>query len=221
VWLTPIRRDHALLEMAKHERADLVVAGTHQRHGLERLSHPLSMSRTLLRFAPTNVLLVPESRAVPLRPRGAVSRVLVATDLSWASNQAVPHGYALLPHGGTLRLLHVVHPLALPGGEFDQGIARSLTRTRHASVLQQCEQELRALTLEEADAPGVVSEIEIVEHREPAVAIAQAAERFGADVVCLAAHEADSVFGRIFKSHIQSLLAKSSRPLLIVHPPTP
>lgn len=214
---TTLRRDTAVLDLARQQSFDLVVAGTHQRHGIDRIGHPGSLSRALLRSAPRNVLLVPLVRTVSPSP-GGVTRVLVATDLSWASNQAVPHGYALLPHGGTLRLLHVVHPRALPDGEFDQGISRHAAHARHMEVLHDCKARLHAIALGGDDAPGVTTEVEVVEHAEPAVAIAQSAERFGADVVCMASHRPDSVFGRLFKTHIQAVMAKSSRTLLIVHP---
>lgn len=208
---------HAVLDLLEREPFDLIVAGTHQRHGIDRLSHPASVSRTLLRAAAANVLLVPCPRVIRPLP-GGISRVLVATDLTWDSNQAVSHGYGILPRGGILRLLHVVHPRALPNGEFDQAISRRANLARHLEVLEGCKARLRALALGEADAPGVTTEFEVVEHAQPAIAIAQAAERFGADVVCMAAHQPDSVFGRLFKTQIQAVMAKTNRTLLIVHP---
>jgi nucleotide-binding universal stress UspA family protein len=214
-------RARAVLEFLERERFDLVVAGTHQRHGVDRLSHPVSLSRALLRSAPGNVLLVPRARAIQPLPGGGISRVLVATDLTWESNQAVSHGYGMLPRGGVLQLLHVVHPRALPNGEFDQSLSRQTHQARHMEVLHESKARLQSLALGENDAPGVTTEFEVVEHTEPAVAIAQAAERFGADVVCMASHRPDSVFGRLFKTRIQAVMAKTDRTLLIVHPSTP
>jgi nucleotide-binding universal stress UspA family protein len=216
-----LQRDQSVLELARQEHADLIVAGTHQRHGLDRLTHPLSVSRALLRSAPANVLLVPTLPERPVRRVAAISRVLVATDLTPEGDQAVPHGYALLPYGGELRLLHVVHPLALPGGEFDDGISRKASHARHVAVLQEAENRLRELALGEDDAPGVATDVEVAEHREPAIAIAQAAERFRADVVCLAAQETSGVFDHLFKSQLRTVMARTHRPLLIVHPPSP
>jgi nucleotide-binding universal stress UspA family protein len=52
------RSDAHLIQVAREERADLMVIGTHQRHGLARLGH-LSVSRGVLHYAPMNVACVP------------------------------------------------------------------------------------------------------------------------------------------------------------------
>ncbi len=52
------RSDAHLIEMARKERADLIVVGTHQRHGLGRVGH-LSVSRGVLHYAPMSVACVP------------------------------------------------------------------------------------------------------------------------------------------------------------------
>lgn len=50
--------DAHLIEVAREERADLVVVGTHQRHGLARFGH-CSVSRGVLHYAPMSVACVP------------------------------------------------------------------------------------------------------------------------------------------------------------------
>lgn len=52
------RSDAHLIQMAQDERADLIVVGTHQRHGLGRIGH-LSVSRGVLHYAPMSVACVP------------------------------------------------------------------------------------------------------------------------------------------------------------------
>lgn len=52
------RPDLHLIEMATEERADLLMVGTHQRRGLDRLWHG-SVSRGVLHNAPMSVLCVP------------------------------------------------------------------------------------------------------------------------------------------------------------------
>jgi nucleotide-binding universal stress UspA family protein len=52
------RSDAHLIEMARKQRADLIVVGTHQRHGLGRVGH-LSVSRGVLHYAPMSVACVP------------------------------------------------------------------------------------------------------------------------------------------------------------------
>ena len=50
--------DAHLIQLAVQERADLIVTGTHSRHGWHRLGHH-SVSRGVLRYAPLNVACVP------------------------------------------------------------------------------------------------------------------------------------------------------------------
>lgn len=57
------RSDAHLIQMAREERADLIVVGTHQRHGLDRLGH-LSVSRGVLHYAPMSVACVPAGAAL-------------------------------------------------------------------------------------------------------------------------------------------------------------
>jgi nucleotide-binding universal stress UspA family protein len=57
------RSDAHLIQMAREDRADLIVVGTHQRRGLARLGH-LSVSRGLLHYAPMSVACVPPSSAI-------------------------------------------------------------------------------------------------------------------------------------------------------------
>lgn len=61
----------------------------------------------------------------------------------------------------------------------------------------------------------------MAEHSEPASGIMQAAERFGADIICLGTHGRAGLSAAISKPVAQQIMAKSKRPLLVVHPPTP
>jgi nucleotide-binding universal stress UspA family protein len=54
--------DGGLIECAVEEKADLLVTGTHQIHGVARLWHH-SVSRALLHYAPMNVVVVPPNLA--------------------------------------------------------------------------------------------------------------------------------------------------------------
>lgn len=47
-----------IIDLARDTRTDLLVVGTHQRHGIERLLH-LSISRAILRHSPVSVACVP------------------------------------------------------------------------------------------------------------------------------------------------------------------
>ncbi|MBE0541807.1 MAG: universal stress protein [Verrucomicrobia bacterium] len=212
------RPDNNLIEIANQERADLLLTGTHQRHGLERLFH-VSVSRAMLRHAPMSVLVVPAGGERVLPPATAPHRVLVATDFSAAGNQAVRQAYSLLNAGGTVLLAHVVHPQALPNGQYEHGIGDRNTKRQHAEYVRLCTDQLRSLVPTDAVARGIVTEVEVLEHRKPAVAITQAAERFGADVICLGTHGHSRFSAAAGNSVTQTIMRRSTRPLLVAHTP--
>jgi hypothetical protein len=54
------RSDAHLIEMARKERADLIVVGMSERHGLSRIAHH-SVSRAIVRYAPMNVVCIPSA----------------------------------------------------------------------------------------------------------------------------------------------------------------
>jgi nucleotide-binding universal stress UspA family protein len=205
------RPDYDLIKIANQEQADLIVTGAHQWRGLARLFH-MSVSRALLRYAPTNVLVVPATRQLMKTPPTVPRRVLVATDFSKAGNQAACEAHSLLGAGGILRLVHVTDLRATPRGDCAQD-----SRDRHAQHLRSCADRLRSLVPAEAAARGIVTEVEVLEHRKPALAIAQAAERFGADVICLGTHGRSRLSVAVSDSVTQTVMRCSARPLLVVH----
>lgn len=214
------RPDARLAEMAKEEGADLIVVGSHQYRGFERLWHT-SVSRGLLHSATMSVAVVPlvtrQTQATSMAP--PVRRVLVTTDFSALANHAIPHAYTLLRGGGTVHLLHVMHPQELPGGRHQQGPRDRRLEARHAKHVQACADKLRALIPPEAAANGVSTEVEVVEHRAVAEAIGQVAERLCADVICLGTHGGSGLSKALLGSVAQQVMASSQRPLFIVRPP--
>ena len=216
------RADERLVDMAREENADLLVVGSHQYSGFERMWHA-STSRGILHAAAMNVAVVPlsavESPGVGIaRP---VQRVLVATDFSALANCAIPHAYSLVRRGGMVHLVHVVHPEELPGGAYQQGPLTREFETEHARHAGSCTDRLRALIPPEARALGISSEIEVAVHRNPAEGILQAAERIGANVICLGTHGGSGVINALLGSVAQTVMAQSTRPLLVVRPPRP
>ncbi|MBE0541820.1 MAG: universal stress protein [Verrucomicrobia bacterium] len=214
------RPDVRLAEMAKEEAADLIVVGSHQYRGFERLWHT-SVSRGLLHSATMSVAVVPlstrEKRGAGVAP--PVRRVLVTTDFSDLANHAIPHAHSLLRGGGTVHLVHVMHPQALPGGEYLHGPPDRQFEARHAKHVEACAAKLRALIPAEAAALGILTEVAVVEHRDAAEGICQAAERFGADVICLGTHGRSGVEKALMGSVAQKVMTHSRRPLLTVRPP--
>ncbi|PAW85017.1 MAG: universal stress protein [Pedosphaera sp. Tous-C6FEB] len=214
------RADFSLLEIARREQADLIVTGTHQWHGVERLWHT-SVSRALLHDAPVSVLVVPARKepADSLIPE--IRRVLVTTDLSPLGDAAVPHACSLVRSGGVVRLLHVLSARRVPNpliaGQYD---LRPFTKKALARELKGATDQLRRLVPVGAARRGVTFEFEVeaVEAGEPAAAICQAAERFGADAICLASHGRSGLSAAVLGSVAQAVMAHSARPVYVVRP---
>lgn len=73
--------DAHLIQVAREERADLIVVGTHQRHGLDRIGH-FSVSRGVLHYAPMSVACVPMSSDFPMKtPCTEMKRVSAAANI--------------------------------------------------------------------------------------------------------------------------------------------
>jgi nucleotide-binding universal stress UspA family protein len=195
-----------LFELASRQHVDLVVVGTHRRHGLGRLQFG-SVSRTVLHHATVPVAVVPtaEEQKRAIIPR--LDRVLVATDFSELGNKAVPYGCAILRRGGTLKLIHVIEP----SGAADK------TKPRPGKGNPKLLAQLRSIVPADA-AERVDIEQEIIESADAAEAISQEAERFGADTVCLGSHGRSGLAKTFLGSVAQGVMAKSKRPVLIVRP---
>ncbi len=194
-----------LLEMVHREQADLIVVGTHHRHGWSRLRFG-SVSRNVLHHAPISVAVVPPPGERSRRSIPKLERVLVATDFSELGNSAVPYGGAIVRPGGTLRILHVMEPASATPEEKEPRPEKDNPKLRL---------QLRALVPPEAQNRFRI-EPEIVESGDPAVAIRQAAERFNADVICLGSHGRSGLAKTILGSVAQAVMTASSRPVLVI-----
>lgn len=178
----------------------------------------MSVSRGLLHSTTMNVLVVPLAtlRTKPVTVAPAVERVLVTTDFSVLANRAIPHAYSLLRGGGIVHLVHVMHPHALPNGGYLQGPMDQSFKTRHAKHVRICHKKLESLIPTDAASRGMLTELEVVEHRDAAQGICQAAERFGADAICLATHGHTGLASVVVGSVAMSLLGQSKRPLYLI-----
>jgi len=216
------RPDVRLAEMAREEQSDLIVVGSHQYRGFERLWHT-SASRGLLHSATMSVVVVPlsaeQSYGSEVIPR--VQRVLVSTDFSELGDRAIPYSYAALPQGGVVKLVHVIPPWDLPGPLVPHYQPKRLTEKQHKQMAADTLKKLRTLVPAEAEARGIATELEVIEHRDVAKAIGQAAERFGADVICLGSHGRGGLSKALFGSVAQTVMTHSLRPMLVVRPPKP
>jgi nucleotide-binding universal stress UspA family protein len=201
------RRSDHLLHVALERRVDLVVVGTHQRAGLQRLWHG-SVSAEVLRHAQQSVVCVPPTWGAPRRaspPR----TVLVPVDFSEESLRAVAQARTLVGMTGRVHLLHV-HTQRLSDPDW----------TEHYGVLPEPpgehEEVLRRLwALVPPEDERVRWSVEGVTGTDRARAICQAAEREGADLVCVGTAEGGHVGGALARE----LMARCRRPVLVVPSP--
>lgn len=203
--------DEKLIELAKAEAADLIVLGTNQRRGLSRFWLG-SVSRGVLHHAPTNVVCVPAADETKSAEEGipAYRRVLVPTDFSKQGNRAVTFAYGAAPRGGEVCLVHVIPPTGgfRPEAEDKDG--------PKAKRKQELTARLEALIPEEARLRGIRGRVEIVEHQHPDAAISQAAERFGADLICIGSRGRSGLKRKLLGSVTEKLMRRSSRPVLVI-----
>ena len=200
------RADAPLVEMAREEQVDLVVAGTHQRHGLGRVAHP-SISRGLLRDAPMSVACIPAARVETIERQSApIRRVLAASDLSEDGSLAIPYAYGAVSPGGVVRLLHVIEP-------------SRVIEIPSMKVIE-AEERLRAQVPADAATRSIQTELAVIEGYDVAKTIRQEAERLGAHLVCIGSHGRSGLAKAVLGSVAQSVVAQSQRPVLIVRKPT-
>jgi nucleotide-binding universal stress UspA family protein len=196
-----------IIEIAAEKKAQLIAVGAHQRHGLHRLAQ-FSVSREVLHQSATNVVCVPLATSFDAREAHIPDfrRVLVATDFSDLGNAAIPFACAACTIGGLVKIIHVAPP--------------RLPAKRHAGTGWSADyrEQLRALIPHETGARCQPPEVEVLENKEVAKAICAEAERFGADVVCMASHgfgASRALHGSVTKAVLQRL----RRPLLVIRRP--
>jgi nucleotide-binding universal stress UspA family protein len=195
-----------LFQLAHRQQVDLVVVGTHRRHGLGRLRFG-SVSRTVLHNSTVAVAVVPPAEDQHRLVTPKLDRVLVATDFSDLANQAVAYGCAVLRRGGTLKLIHVIEPADMA--------ARSKNEPRPSKENPKLRAELRALVPRDAEELFDI-ETEIIENADAAGGISQAAERFDADAICVGSDGRSGLAKALVGSVAQGVMTQSRRPVLIV-----
>lgn len=194
-----------LFEMAHREKVDLVVVGTNRRHGWGRLRFG-SVSRTVLHHATVPVAVIPPIQEM-MRPATTpkLERVVAATDFSDLGNKTVSYGCALLQRGGTLNLVHIINPAE----------AKTEHEPRPAKGNPKLLARLRSFV--PADVAETINiQEKVIEDTDVAEAIAQEAERFRADAICLGSNGKNGLTKTFLGSVAQGVMSKSKRPVLIV-----
>jgi nucleotide-binding universal stress UspA family protein len=205
----------ALASLANEENADLVVVGCHARGALARIWEG-SVSQRVLRCARTSVACVPAPLRAPRQAVPAIRNVLAATDLSKLGNQAVPLAYSILGYGGTVHLVHVLKAR----GDF---VSSDDIFTPRAGVeseqIAAARRELVKLIPKGGAGVAAATRIHVIESSDPQLALCQAAERLGADVICLGTHGRGGVSRALLGSVAQSVLTGTRRPVLLARAP--
>lgn len=211
--------DHELARLAEAREAGLVVVGTHQRHGWQRLTAP-SFSRGVLAHASTNVMCVPVGPYVPAFEAPVFRRALVATDFSTMGHDDLRYAFGLVTAGGEIHVLHVVpapEPAMNPMVRSMSYLASSIESERARAAAQtKLDDLLRAIP----PAANIRVTTKTIAHENVSQAICETAEEFGADVICMGSGGGPRAVGAVLGSVVHAVIARSQRPVLVV-PPTP
>jgi nucleotide-binding universal stress UspA family protein len=194
-------------------RPDMIVLGTHQRTGLDRLRRGSVAERVALQ-ATQPVLIVPARTAVPAEP--SFESMVVAVDFSSASDRAVELALTLSSRAnGRVTLLHVV-----PGAP-SIGVQRRLYRygvTEYRSLLTR--DAWRRL---QDSVPSAASAAAPVHARvvagEPPAEIARIATEVNAGLIVVGVTRRNALARKVFGTTTARVMRAAGRPILAVPEP--
>lgn len=213
-WGEPAANIALLIEQ---ERWDLVVVGSHHRHGLARVLSPPVAEHLVHQALRVPICCVPTTRPAAavagLPPAGRITSVLAATDLSPLGNGAVAHAYALLrAGGGVVELVHVKEH-ALPTASYAYEQPARLSGAERDTI----EEQLRALAPADALTCGIATHVSIIDGGRAAESIVQAAERLHVDAISVGSHGRGGVGRAVLGSVSDEVVRRAHRPVLVVH----
>jgi nucleotide-binding universal stress UspA family protein len=213
--------DHPEMEFLHQVTAQstgLIVLGSHQRHGMQRLLEP-SFSRSVLTHAGTNVLCVPFEHGRTSTHIPGIHRLLVALNFTPVCTEALRYAHSLLPFGGSLHLVHVcqepkrgINPVIASEVYFDHSFA---TAAQKKAALE----KMRELPESLLSSPQVAVTTEVLTHENPAAALCEAAERFSADVICMGSKGHSRTGAALLGSTVQGVLARAHIPVFVATRP--
>lgn len=196
----------AILEEAEAFDADLIVTGSHGRHGLKRMLLG-SVAEQVVRHASVPVLVV-RGRLPEAAPR--FHRFLAPTDFSPYADRGVRVAKAMARRfDAALDLLHVVEPIPFPAS-FSIG-ARSI----YDYLPELRGRILKALTdLAEGDTTSAEAH---VRHGHAAHAIVEFAAGRGTDLIVMATHGLSGWSRFLIGSVTERVVRTAPCPVLVVH----
>ncbi|MBZ4399053.1 universal stress protein [Myxococcus faecalis] len=202
--------DH-LLHVALSRGADLVVVGMRAQGPVKRWWHG-SVSAGVLRNAEQAVVCVPDTLREPRRAQPPRS-VLVPVDFSDACLRAITQARSMVGPGGRVHLLHVHRRRFGETGFMDHSGVLPEPPREHEATLQR----LWDLVPRDEGARALRWSVEGVSGEDIALAICQATEREGVDLVCLGTSGVPSQAPDALPVVVaRELVARCRRPVMVV-----
>ena len=206
-----------VLAVARTKDTDLIVVGTRGKSGLE---HVLlgSTAERIIRMAPCPVLTVPmgkqrtDGRSSTEKPSTTPKRMLVPVDFSHCSLDALEYGALIAQRSNaSLKLLHVLEPVSYG---LDFTLPHMAERESSKTVVTKRLSDLvSALT-----SFGLASDF-LISGGLPADSILDAARAQSVDVIVMGTHGRRGLSHALFGSVAESVLRRSSCPVLTVRSP--
>ncbi len=206
-----------VLAVARTQGVELIVVGTRGKTGLEHILLGSTAER-IIRRAPCPVLAVPmekqntDGSSSTEKPSTALKRMLVPVDFSDCSLDALEYGALVAQRSNaSLKLLHVLEPVSY-GLDFTlPSIAqRESSKTAIAKRLSNLASTLAAV--------GLASDF-LIAGGLPADSILDTARAQSVDVIVMGTHGRRGLSHALFGSVAESVLRRSSCPVLTVRSP--
>jgi nucleotide-binding universal stress UspA family protein len=151
---------------------ELIVAGSHGRHGLHKLLAP-SMDEAIARAAACPALLIGPEAAIEPETEVHLERILFATDFSPHSRRAMDYAYALAKaHGAHLYVLHVAEDV------WNEPLSTRMSADAFC--------RMRLLENDLPQNPGGIEAEFLVEFGPPETLILEAARKHGVQLIVVA-----------------------------------
>ena len=202
-----------ILETADRAHADLIVMGTHGLGGFRKLLLGSTTERVLRRTRVPLLTVPPAGRSIVLDasgPRFAIKSILVATDFSEASTDAVQSAARLAQGFGVpLLLIHVVAPVVVPTQW--QAYVESVDEERVTQARERLDKCLR-------DIQTTIEGEVIVRVARPADSIASTAAEHSAGLIVMGLFGDRGPFAPRPGSIAYRVLCASKVPVLVVPP---
>jgi nucleotide-binding universal stress UspA family protein len=204
-----------LATLAATEQADLLVLGTRQRTGVDRLWCGTVAGEALF-LAQTNVACVPALAPAEQRtqPIPEMHTILAATDFSKTGNAAVAHAFGLVARGGIVHLVHVVQPPRFQS-TFSAPSA-DLTFTVDEAPEHHLARQLAALVPGDSEPRGITSGLAIIENRDVVQGICAAAKRLKVDAICMGNRGHSPLAEAVLGSVARGVANHATVPVLLV-----